>query len=58
LLLPFRGLNHVRVDNFKSKPPCPQWPNDRTYQRLSKTDVNDPNRTPLVLERINVTVQF
>jgi hypothetical protein len=43
--LQFGSLNHVRADIFKGKPPCPQWPDDRTYQRLGKTDVKDPNRT-------------
>jgi hypothetical protein len=43
--LPFRSLNHVQADIFKRKTPCPQWPNDRAYQRPGKTDVNDPERT-------------
>jgi hypothetical protein len=36
--LQFGNLNHVPADTFKGKPPCLEWPNDRTYGKSCQID--------------------
>ena len=38
------SFEHARADTSNGKPLCPQWPSDRTYQRVGKTDAIDPEQ--------------
>src|SRR5690242_14586776 len=40
----------ARVATFNGKPPCPELPPKRTYQRLGKSNVNDPHRYSALMD--------
>jgi hypothetical protein len=48
LQLLFGSLNHARANNFRGKPPCPQWAIDWTFQRPGKITVNDQKQSSQV----------
>jgi hypothetical protein len=49
--LQFGSLNHIRADTFNSKPPCREWPSDRTYGRSCQIDAIDPKQPYVALQR-------